>query len=231
MHTRRNFYMKFTKSIAVMAAISVGIMFAVTANVDANAKVKHTVQNGDTISGLSQQYHVSQKKIQKANKGKDINTIYVGEVFVFDGKGHVKIDKNSAKAPVNTNSSNANTQTTASAANTSSVAAPQATTQSAAPVQQAPSAPVAAAAPTSPTPAASAPVASNGTMDGIAQAESGNNYNARNGQYIGKYQLSASYLNGDYSPAHQEEVAQQYAVSRYGSVQAAAAYHAAHGSW
>ena len=220
--------MKFTKSIAVMAAISVGIMFAVTANVDANAKVKHTVQNGDTISGLSQQYHVSQKKIQKANKGKDINTIYVGEVFVFDGKGHVKIDKNSAKAPVNTNSSNANTQTTASAANTSSVAAPQATTQSAAPVQQAPSAPVAAAAP---APAASAPVASNGTMDGIAQAESGNNYNARNGQYIGKYQLSASYLNGDYSPAHQEEVAQQYAVSRYGSVQAAAAYHAAHGSW
>ena len=214
-----------------MAAISVGIMFAVTANVDANAKVKHTVQNGDTISGLSQQYHVSQKKIQKANKGKDINTIYVGEVFVFDGKGHVKIDKNSAKAPVNTNSSNANTQTTASAANTSSVAAPQATTQSAAPVQQAPSAPVAAAAPTSPAPAASAPVASNGTMDGIAQAESGNNYNARNGQYIGKYQLSASYLNGDYSPAHQEEVAQQYAVSRYGSVQAAAAYHAAHGSW
>lgn len=223
--------MKFTKSIAVMAAISVGIMFAVTANVDANAKVKHTVQNGDTISGLSQQYHVSQKKIQKANKGKDINTIYVGEVFVFDGKGHVKIDKNSAKAPVNTNSSNANTQTTASAANTSSVAAPQATTQSAAPVQQAPSAPVAAVAPTSPAPAASAPVASNGTMDGIAQAESGNNYNARNGQYIGKYQLSASYLNGDYSPAHQEEVAQQYAVSRYGSVQAAAAYHAAHGSW
>lgn len=223
--------MKFTKSIAVMAAISVGIMFAVTANVDANAKVKHTVQNGDTISGLSQQYHVSQKKIQKANKGKDINTIYVGEVFVFDGKGHVKIDKNSAKAPVNTNSNNANTQTTASAANTSSVAAPQATTQSAAPVQQAPSAPVAAAAPTSPAPAASAPVASNGTMDGIAQAESGNNYNARNGQYIGKYQLSASYLNGDYSPAHQEEVAQQYAVSRYGSVQAAAAYHAAHGSW
>jgi len=228
--------MKFTKSIAVMAAISVGIMFAVTANVDANAKVKHTVQNGDTISGLSQQYHVSQKKIQKANKGKDINTIYVGEVFVFDGKGHVKIDKNSAKAPVNTNSSNANTQTTASAANTSSVAAntssvaantssvaaPQATTQSAAPVQQ---------ASTAPAPAASAPVASNGTMDGIAQAESGNNYNARNGQYIGKYQLSASYLNGDYSPAHQEEVAQQYAVSRYGSVQAAAAYHAAHGSW
>ncbi|CAJ2233681.1 LysM peptidoglycan-binding domain-containing protein [Fructilactobacillus sanfranciscensis] len=225
--------MKFTKSIAAMAAISVGIMFAVTANVDANAKVKHTVQNGDTISGLSQQYHVSQKKIQKANKGKDINTIYVGEVFVFDGKGHVKIDKNSAKAPVNTNSNNANTQTTASAANnTNSVAAPQATTQSAAPqaTTQSSAAPV-QQAPTAPAPAASAPVASNGTMDGIAQAESGNNYNARNGQYIGKYQLSASYLNGDYSPAHQEEVAQQYAVSRYGSVQAAAAYHAAHGSW
>ncbi|TAR41494.1 transglycosylase, partial [Lactiplantibacillus plantarum] len=33
----------------------------------------------------------------------------------------------------------------------------------------------------------------------IAGKESGGSYSARNGQYIGKYQLSASYLNGDYS--------------------------------
>ena len=51
----------------------------------------------------------------------------------------------------------------------------------------------------------------------IAQHESSNNYNARNGQYIGKYQLSASYLNGDYSPANQERVADQYVAQRYGS--------------
>lgn len=65
----------------------------------------------------------------------------------------------------------------------------------------------------------------------IAQAESGNSYTARNGQYIGKYQLSASYLHGDYSPANQERVARQYAISRYGSIGAAAAFHQAHGWW
>ena len=51
----------------------------------------------------------------------------------------------------------------------------------------------------------------------IAQHESSNNYNARNGQYIGKYQLSASYLYGDYSPANQERCADQYVAQRYGS--------------
>lgn len=51
----------------------------------------------------------------------------------------------------------------------------------------------------------------------IAARESGNNYGARNGQYIGKYQLSAAYLNGDYSPANQERVADQYVAGRYGS--------------
>lgn len=51
----------------------------------------------------------------------------------------------------------------------------------------------------------------------IAAHESGNNYGARNGQYIGKYQLSAAYLNGDCSPANQERVADQYVAGRYGS--------------
>ena len=51
----------------------------------------------------------------------------------------------------------------------------------------------------------------------IAAHESGNNYGARNGQYIGKYQLSAAYLNGDYSPANQERIADQYVAGRYGS--------------
>ena len=53
--------------------------------------------------------------------------------------------------------------------------------------------------------------------DIIAQRESGGSYNARNGQYIGKYQLSSAYLNGDYSPANQERVADQYVAQRYGS--------------
>ena len=71
----------------------------------------------------------------------------------------------------------------------------------------------------------------NSGLASIAQAESGNSYTARNGQYIGKYQLSASYLHGDFSPANQERVARQYAISRYGSISAAAAFHQAHGWW
>ena len=51
----------------------------------------------------------------------------------------------------------------------------------------------------------------------IAQHESGGNYNATNGQYIGKYQLSAGYLHGDYSPANQERCADQYVANRYGN--------------
>ena len=51
----------------------------------------------------------------------------------------------------------------------------------------------------------------------IVQRESGDDYNARNGKYIGKYQLDKSYLNGDYSPANQEKTAERYVKQRYGS--------------
>lgn len=71
----------------------------------------------------------------------------------------------------------------------------------------------------------------NSSANYIANRESGGSYSARNGQYIGKYQLSASYLHGDYSPANQERVARQYAISRYGSWQAAANFHRTHGWW
>ena len=63
----------------------------------------------------------------------------------------------------------------------------------------------------------------------IAAHESGNNYGARNGQYIGKYQLSAAYLNGDYSAANQERVADNYVASRYGSWTAAQQFWQGHG--
>lgn len=63
----------------------------------------------------------------------------------------------------------------------------------------------------------------------IANRESGGSYSAQNGQYIGKYQLSASYLNGDYSAANQERVANSYVASRYGSWSAAKAFWQANG--
>lgn len=63
----------------------------------------------------------------------------------------------------------------------------------------------------------------------IVARESGGNYNAQNGQYIGKYQLSSSYLNGDYSPANQDRVADQYVKNRYGSWSAAQQHWQANG--
>lgn len=62
----------------------------------------------------------------------------------------------------------------------------------------------------------------------IAQRESGGSYTAQNGQYTGRYQLSSSYLNGDYSPANQEQVANQYVASRYGSWSAAKNFWLSH---
>ena len=64
----------------------------------------------------------------------------------------------------------------------------------------------------------------------IAQRESGGSYNAQNGRYIGKFQLDSAYLNGDYSPANQERVAQKYVNERYGgSWDNAKAFWVAHG--
>lgn len=63
----------------------------------------------------------------------------------------------------------------------------------------------------------------------IAGRESGGSYSARNGQYIGKYQLSASYLGGDYSAENQERVADNYVKSRYGSWSNAQSFWQANG--
>lgn len=82
---------------------------------------------------------------------------------------------------------------------------------------------------TQPVQEISTPVQSNNAKSQIAMIESTNNYNATNGKYIGKYQLDESYLNGDYSPENQERVADQYVTERYGSWDAALAFHNANG--
>lgn len=63
----------------------------------------------------------------------------------------------------------------------------------------------------------------------IAQKESNGSYDATNGRYIGRYQLDASYLNGDYSSENQERVADNYVAQRYGSWEAAQSFWLANG--
>lgn len=63
----------------------------------------------------------------------------------------------------------------------------------------------------------------------IAMKESSGSYTAQNGQYYGRYQLTSSYLNGDYSAANQEATADAYVAERYGSWSAAQSFWLANG--
>lgn len=63
----------------------------------------------------------------------------------------------------------------------------------------------------------------------IAWRESGGDYNSRNGQYVGRYQLNEMYLDGDYSEENQEAAAEAYIADRYGSWQAAQEHHREYG--
>lgn len=67
--------------------------------------------------------------------------------------------------------------------------------------------------------------------DYIAQRESGQDYEAVNGQYYGKYQLQIDMLGGDLSPENQEATAERYMEERYGSWEEAQEFWDEHGWW
>ena len=222
--------MKFKglKTIAAVTAVSAGVLFA-GAN-SANASTRVTVKSGDTISELAKTYNISMQSIKDANNIQDINKIYVGEVFDIDN-GDVQV-----VAPATTDTPAAATPSVTAPVQQATAPAAQAPAQPAAPVQQA-TAPAAQAPtqPAAPVQQAAAPATSSvsgsdaAAKDWIAGRESGGNYGAQNGQFVGKYQLSASYLNGDYSAANQERVADNYVTSRYGSWSGAQSFWQSHG--
>ena len=204
--------MKFKglKTIAAVTAVSAGVLFA-GAN-SANASTRVTVKSGDTISELAKTYNISMQSIKDANNIQDINKIYVGEVFDIDN-GDVQVVE-----PATTDTPAAATPSVTAPVQQATAPAAQAPAQPAAPVQQ-------AAAPATSSVSGSDAAA----KDWIAGRESGGNYGAQNGQFVGKYQLSASYLNGDYSAANQERVADNYVTSRYGSWSGAQSFWQSHG--
>ncbi|MEN3239764.1 LysM domain-containing protein [Fructilactobacillus sanfranciscensis] len=204
--------MKFKglKTIAAVTAVSAGVLFA-GAN-SANASTRVTVKSGDTISELAKTYNISMQSIKDANNIQDINKIYVGEVFDIDN-GDVQV-----VAPATTDTPAAATLSVTAPVQQATAPAAQAPAQPAAPVQK-------AAAPATSSVSGSDAAA----KDWIAGRESGGNYGAQNGQFVGKYQLSASYLNGDYSAANQERVADNYVTSRYGSWSGAQSFWQSHG--
>ena len=184
-----------------LVGVAAALAFLAPSLAFAQETTTYTVKSGDTLSGIAEKYNTTVEKLAEKNKIKDIHLIYVDQVLVIDGE-----------APA-----------TSAATAEAPVVAPAATETT---TYEAPAASVTVAEETVATTEASA---STSTVSGseaeakewIAQKESGGSYTATNGRYIGRYQLTDSYLNGDYSAENQERVADAYVAGRYGSWTAA----------
>ena len=203
---------------AIAGAVALGTVATATT---ASADSIYTVQAGDTLSGISYKLGHDLTFVDTLASNNNIankNLIYVGQKLVIKDDGEVApATQQQVETLPSANTTTQNNQTS-SAATTNNSAAQTAT------------------ATTSASNAASyinytSSVSGNdaAAKAWIAARESGGSYSAQNGQYIGKYQLSASYLNGDYSAANQERVADQYVASRYGSWSAAQSFWQSHG--
>lgn len=184
------------------------------------------VTAGDTLSGVAAKYGVDMNQLAQTNQIQNPNLIVVGQRLHLNGSQAAAAQPQATQQPVQQQTQAVQSAPAPVQAATASYQAP-----SAQPQVQAPQAPAQTQAPAA-TASYQAPALGGNEQaakDWIASRESGGNYNATNGQYIGKYQLSASYLNGDYSPANQERVANNYVQSRYGSWTAAQSFWQAHG--
>ena len=193
--------MKKTAVIASAAALT-GV-FASTAVANADTV---TVKSGDTVSKLAKDYNTTVDAIVNTNKLSNANLIFVGQKLEI-GEA-TQADNNQQAAQGQQSQQSQQSQQVAPAASSQ-----QATTNYN----------------TNSNYTSSVSGNEQAAKEWIAARESGGNYGARNGQYIGRYQLSASYLGGDYSPANQERVADQYVASRYGSWSAAQSHWLSNG--
>ena len=204
-----NFNKKAMKiTAAVAGAVALGTVGAATT---ANADTTYTVQAGDTLSSIS--YKLGRNldfvdQLAQNNNIADKNLIFVGQQLTIKDDGEAVVnDQNGQQTAVAQVQTQPAAQTTAAAQSAASQA--PASTQS-----------------TYTSAVAGSDAAAKAW---IAARESGGSYTAQNGQYYGKYQLSSSYLNGDYSAANQERVADNYVASRYGSWTAAQQFWQGHG--
>ena len=193
-----------TKKIKTTLA-GVAALFAVFAPsfVSAQESSTYTVKEGDTLSEIAETHNTTVEKLAENNHIDNIHLIYVGQELVIDG-------------PVAPATTPAPTTYAAPAAQDETVSAPVAET-----TEVAEEAPVASEAVVEETVASTVSGSEAEAKEWIAQKESGGSYTATNGRYIGRYQLTDSYLNGDYSAENQERVADAYVAGRYGSWTAA----------
>ncbi|MFV0557401.1 MAG: LysM peptidoglycan-binding domain-containing protein [Enterococcus sp.] len=206
--------MKFGKTLLLSGLLVAGLSFAS----EADAAEVYTVQSGDTLAKISQQYVGSNSLINTIVEDNSIanrNLIYVGQQLTINADTtttEAATCEEQASTP--TSNESTTTETAETTANTSSTSTTTATS-----------------AETTTTTATSTSLSSSdaAAKEWIAQKESSGSYTAQNGQYYGRYQLTSSYLNGDYSAANQEKVADEYVNSRYGSWSAAQSFWLANG--
>ncbi|MEJ1299282.1 LysM peptidoglycan-binding domain-containing protein [Latilactobacillus sakei] len=207
-------------SATLSAAATAGLLFA--SNGHADAATNYTVVSGDTLSSISQKFVGNSSLIEKianANKIANKNLIYVGETLTIDEETQT-VTVALATTPVATQ------QTTQAP-----VATQQPVQKAATQTQPVQTTPVVKQQQTTTTTTTTNTTTSttNSAKEWIANKESGGSYTASNGQFVGRYQLSSSYLNGDYSASNQERVADQYVTSRYGSWEGAKSFWLANG--
>ncbi|MBZ2405086.1 aggregation-promoting factor [Liquorilactobacillus hordei] len=160
--------------------------------IENNLNPKLTVKKGDTLWAIAKKYGTSVSTLAKDNNIANPDLIYVNQRISVNGNNNT--DSNQVQKA----------QTTYGMTSASTVGDVQNTNESTQGSNE----------------AVQATDLSNSekvAQDYIVQHESGGNYNARNGKYIGKYQLDSSYLKGDYSAKNQDKVANQYVMQRYGS--------------
>ncbi|EIC79787.1 MULTISPECIES: aggregation-promoting factor [Streptococcus] len=191
---------KIKTTIAGVAAL---LAFFAPSLASAQETVTYTVKSGDTLSEIAEKYNTTVEKLAAKNNIKDIHLIFVDQVLVIEGT-----------AP--------STATATAAASTTTYEAPAAAEEvTETTTYEAPATPAAPAAESNTVAASTVSGSEAEAKEWIAQKESGGSYTATNGRYIGRYQLTDSYLNGDYSAENQERVADAYVAGRYGSWTAA----------
>ena len=186
-----------------LAGFAVVLAFLAPSLTFAQETKTYTVKPGDTLSEIAETYNTTVEKLAKLNNIKNVDLIFIDQVLVIDGAAPVA-QTTTTEAPV------AEVEETPAVAET----VVEETTYEA--TYEAPaSAPAAAESYSAPAATVSGSEAE--AKEWIAQKESGGSYTATNGRYIGRYQLTDSYLNGDYSAENQERVADAYVAGRYGS--------------
>ena len=190
-----------------LAGFAVVLAFLAPSFTFAQETKTYTVKPGDTLSEIAETYNTTVEKLAKLNNIKNVDLIFIDQVLVIDGTAPVA-QTTTTEAPV------AEVEETPAVAET----VVEETTYEE--TYEAPaSAPAAAESYSAPAATVSGSEAE--AKEWIAQKESGGSYTATNGRYIGRYQLTDSYLNGDHSAENQERVADAYVAGRYGSWTAA----------